>query len=168
MAGCAKQPSGMGMSMQKSRSCLPVTPKLSLREGDPKLPLWHSFSCCCLAANLYLTLLQPHGLKPPTLCCPWNSPGKNKWVAISFAQGIFPAQGSNLRLPCWQVDSLSLSHQGSLAFILGFFNSHRFYFGSFEKYVTEGHLWLLFHCFKHIVLRQEALGQNKPGTCFGK
>ena len=158
LAGCAKQPSGMGMSMQKSRSRLPVT---------PKLPLWHSISCC-LAAKLYLTLLQRHGLKPPTLRCPWNSPGKNKWVATPFAQGIFPAHGSKLCLLRWQVDSLSLSHRGSLAFILGFFNSHRFCFGSFEKYVTEGHLWVLFHCFKHIVLRQEALGQNKPGTCVGK
>ena len=31
----------------------------------------------------------------------------------SEACGIFPDQGSNLRLLRWQLDSLSLSHQGS-------------------------------------------------------
>ena len=38
--------------------------------------------------------LQPHGLKPARLLCPWNSPGKNTGVGCHFLfQGIFPTQG---------------------------------------------------------------------------
>ena len=37
-----------------------------------------------------------------------------EWVAIFFLQGIFPAQGLSPCLLQWQVDSLSLSHPGSL------------------------------------------------------
>ena len=45
---------------------------------------------------------------------PWNSPGKNTGVGChSLLQGIFPLQGSNLRLLHWQADSFPLSHLGS-------------------------------------------------------
>ena len=37
-----------------------------------------------------------------------------EWVAISFS-GVFLTQGLNRSLLHWQVDSLLLSHQGSLA-----------------------------------------------------
>ena len=59
----------------------------------------------------------------PTLCDPvdygilrpWNSPGQNTGVgSLSLLQGILPTQGSNLSVLPWQVDSLPLSHQGSL------------------------------------------------------
>ena len=44
----------------------------------------------------------------------WNFPGKYTGVGCHFLlQGIFPTQGSNLRLLCWQAGSLPLSHQGS-------------------------------------------------------
>ena len=44
----------------------------------------------------------------------WHSPGKNTRVGCHFLlQGIFPTQGSNPRVLCWQVDSLPLSYQGS-------------------------------------------------------
>ena len=40
--------------------------------------------------------LQPRGLQPARLLCPWNSPGKNTGVgSCSLPQGIFPTQGSN-------------------------------------------------------------------------
>ena len=40
--------------------------------------------------------LQPHGLYPTRLLCPWNSSGKNARVDNhSFLQGIFLTQGSN-------------------------------------------------------------------------
>ena len=40
--------------------------------------------------------LQPHGLCPARLLCPWNSPGKNTAVGShSLLQGIFPTEGSN-------------------------------------------------------------------------
>ena len=58
--------------------------------------------------------LQPHGLQPARLLCPWNSPGKDTGVGChSLLQEIFPIQESNLGLPqCRQILS-SLSHQGS-------------------------------------------------------
>ena len=44
--------------------------------------------------------LQPHGLGPVRLLCPWNSPGKNTEVGShSLLQDIFPTQGSNPGLP---------------------------------------------------------------------
>ena len=40
--------------------------------------------------------LQPHGLQPARLLCPWASPGKNTGVGcLCHLQGIFPTQGSN-------------------------------------------------------------------------
>ena len=37
--------------------------------------------------------LQPHGLQPARLLCPWDSPGKNTGVGShSLLQGIFPTQ----------------------------------------------------------------------------
>ena len=43
--------------------------------------------------------LQPHGLQPARLLCPWNSPGKNTEAGCHFLfQGIFSTQRSNLRL----------------------------------------------------------------------
>ena len=55
------------------------------------------------------------------LLCPWEFPGKNTGVHCHFLlQGIFPTQGSNpqlLYLLHWQVDSLPLSHPGSLAYL---------------------------------------------------
>ena len=50
---------------------------------------------------------RPHGLWPPKLLCPWDSPGKHTGVDCHFLlQGIFPTQGSNPGLLHWQVDSL--------------------------------------------------------------
>ena len=47
--------------------------------------------------------LQPDGLQPARLLCPWDSPGKNTGVGYHFLlQGIFPTQGSNLGLPHWR------------------------------------------------------------------
>ena len=49
--------------------------------------------------------LQPHGLKPTGILCPWDSPGKNTGVGgHSLLQGIFLTQDSNLGLPhCRQI-----------------------------------------------------------------
>ena len=57
--------------------------------------------------------LQPHGLYPGRLLCPWNSPGKNTGIVCHFlVQRIFWTQGLNPHLLHWQADSLPLSHQG--------------------------------------------------------
>ena len=71
-------------------------------------------SCVRLFATLWTVAHQGF----PT----WDFPGKNTGVGCHFfLQGIFPTQGSNLRLLQWQVDSLPLSHLGRLR-ILFFFN----------------------------------------------
>ena len=75
--------------------------------------LW-SVLCCCLVTKSCLTLLQPHGLSPTTLLCPWNFPGKNIGVSCHFLlHGIFPTQGLNLCLLNCQTDSLLSSCLGS-------------------------------------------------------
>ena len=77
--------------------------------------------CVCASTCVYVCVclvlsdsLQPHGLQPARLLCPWDSPGKNTRVGChALLQGICPTQKSNLRLLHWQVDSLLLSHWGS-------------------------------------------------------
>ena len=52
-----------------------------------------------LGHSLMSSFVQPHGLEPSRLLCPWNSSGKNTGVGCHFLlQGIFPTQGSNLQL----------------------------------------------------------------------
>ena len=53
--------------------------------------------------------LQPHGLQPTRLLCPWDSPGKNTGLGChSLLQGIFLTRGLNCGL------LYRLSHEGSL------------------------------------------------------
>ena len=48
-----------------------------------------------LVAQSCLTL-QPYGLYPATLLCPWNSPGQDTGMGChSLLQEIFPTQGLN-------------------------------------------------------------------------
>ena len=49
--------------------------------------------------------LQPHGLSPARLLCPWDFPGKNTGVGCYFLlQGIFPTRESNpYLLHCTQI-----------------------------------------------------------------
>ena len=60
--------------------------------------------------------LQPYGLQPTRLLCPWDSPGKNTGVDChTFFQGIFLTQGSNSHLLCllhWQAGSFLLAPPG--------------------------------------------------------
>ena len=61
--------------------------------------------------------LQPHGLHPTRLLCPWDFPGKDTGVGCHFLlQRILPTQGSNLDLlHCRQI-LYRLSHQGRFFF----------------------------------------------------
>ena len=75
--------------------------------------------CVCMCVHVYSVMsdsLQPHGLYPMRLFCPWDSPRKNTGVGChALLQGIFPTQGSNLRLLCflhWQEDSLPAEPPG--------------------------------------------------------
>ena len=60
--------------------------------------------------------LQPHGLQPARLLCPWDSPGKNTGVGCHFLlQENFLTQGSNPGLlHCWQILH-QLSYEGNLS-----------------------------------------------------
>ena len=73
-------------------------------------PLSFIFKCYyVLSHSVMFDCLQPHGLRPARLLCPWNFSGKNTGMGCHFLfQGIFPTQGSNLylRLLHWQADSL--------------------------------------------------------------
>ena len=54
-------------------------------------------SVCSVMSNS----VQPHGLQPTSLLCPWDFSGKNTRVGFHFLlQGIFLTQGSNLCLLC--------------------------------------------------------------------
>ena len=60
------------------------------------------FSCMGVSsiASVVSSSLQPHGLQPSRLICPWDSPGKSTGMSCRFLlQGIFLTQGSN---PCLQ------------------------------------------------------------------
>ena len=68
---------------------------------------------CVLVAQLCPTL-QPQGLSPARLLCPWDFPGKNTGVGChSLLQGIFPTQGSNSGLLHCGWILYQLSYQGS-------------------------------------------------------
>ena len=70
-----------------------------------------------LSCSVMFNFLQPRGLSPARLLCPWDSPGKNTGVVCYFLhQEIFLTQGLNphlLRLLHWQANSLPLHHLGS-------------------------------------------------------
>ena len=62
---------------------------------------------CCAQSLSRVQLLQPYGLKPARLLCPWASPGNNTGMGChALLQGIFPTQGLNPGLPVLQADSL--------------------------------------------------------------
>ena len=75
----------------------------------PPVPL-----CNILSRSVMSDCLQPHGLQPTRLLCPWDFPGKSTGVGCYFLlQGIFLTQGSNpCLLHCRQM-LYHLSHQGT-------------------------------------------------------
>ena len=59
-----------------------------------------------------LVAQRPHGLKPTSFLCPWNSPGKNTAVGShSLFQGIFPTLGANPDLPHYRQILYHLRHR---------------------------------------------------------
>ena len=76
--------------------------------------LWKDIPKISVSHSVVSDSLRPHGLQPTRLLCPWNSPVKNTGVSShSLLQGIFPIQGSNLRLPHCRQILYCLSCQGS-------------------------------------------------------
>ena len=65
--------------------------------------------CVCVSHSVMSNSLQPHGLYPARLLCPWDSPGKNNGVGShSLLQGIFLTQDPGIEpgSPELQADSL--------------------------------------------------------------
>ena len=91
--------------------CLSNFPSWHIPSGSP-YPAMHACECSAISDSL-----QPHGLQPIRLLCPWDFPSKDTIVDCHFLlHGIFLAQGLNLCLLGhlhWQTDSLPLSHLGS-------------------------------------------------------
>ena len=64
-----------------------------------QMPCRTSYCCCCLGRSVLSNSLQPHGLYPAGLLCPWDSLGKNTGVGCHFLLlGIFLMQGLNRHL----------------------------------------------------------------------
>ena len=102
-----------------SLSSEPVTNDCHRWATANRAPLFRRGSCkmlalsvCVLSRSAVSDPLQPQGLEPARLLCPWNFPSKNTGADCHFLlQGIFPTQGLNpclLHLLPWQVDSLPL------------------------------------------------------------
>ena len=73
------------------------------------LRLLYDMITAALLCSVVSDCLQPHGLYPTSLLCPWNFPGKSTGAGCqSLLQWIFPNH-----LLHWKVDSLPLSHPGS-------------------------------------------------------
>ena len=72
------------------------------------------YNSLCVSRSVVLDSLQPHGLQPARLFCPWDSPGKKTGVySHSFLQGIFLTPGSNPSLLHYRQILYHLSHQES-------------------------------------------------------
>ena len=99
-------------------TCLPFLPCLFQCWRSPRFCLPENRclnpDCYCFAAKSCLTLLQPHGLQPARLLCPWDFPSQNTGVGCHFLlQGIFPTQRLNPGLlHCRQI-FYCLIHLGS-------------------------------------------------------
>ena len=105
-----------------SMSIMNCAPEFSYLIGYQYLLLTHNtlqFHCVCVCVcgvsrSGVSSSVQPHGLSPARLLCPWNSPGKNARVGShSLLWGIFLTQGLNPGLPHCRQILYCLSHQGS-------------------------------------------------------
>ena len=71
-------------------SCLKVAERTDLKSSQTQ-----EVTCVC---SVMSDSLQPHGLQPTRLLCPWGFPGKKEWVAMFSFRASSRPQGSNLRL----------------------------------------------------------------------
>ena len=74
------------------------------RVSIPALHLKPFYCVCVFSCSIVSDSLQPHGVEPTRLLCPWDSPGKNTGVDYhALLQGIFPTQRWN---PCLCISSI--------------------------------------------------------------
>ena len=58
-----------------------------LLELTPKKDVLFIVCVCARVRSVTPDSLQPHGLQPSRLLCPWSFPGKNmEWAAISYSR----------------------------------------------------------------------------------
>jgi len=70
--------------------------------------------CALLSCSVLSDSLQPHGLKPTRLLCPWGFPGRNTGMGChALLQGIVPTQGLSSALPHCRWILYHLNQQGS-------------------------------------------------------
>ena len=82
----------------------------------------NSGCCCCSAGSVASDSLQPRGLQPARLLCPWDSPGKNPGVGChALLQGNFLTQGLNPGLLYCRWILHHLSHRVLHFFLSSFF-----------------------------------------------
>ena len=135
--------------MEKEEGCVYLYLHVG-REGKKNLaPSDFSLNClqnkctCFLSLSVMSDFLQPHGLQPTRLLCPWNSPGQNTGVGChSLLHGIFPTQGSNPGLlHCRQI-VYCVSHQGSLKEMICWFSKEVWAMNcNFILDATDTHQW---------------------------
>ena len=91
----------------------------NLRELKKKMCIYiylnpKRLTCVCAQSLAMSNSLQPHGLHPARLLCPWDIPGKDTGLGCHFfLQGMFQTQRLNLCPLHWQMNSLPLSYLGS-------------------------------------------------------
>ena len=100
------------MSSYHSSPPIQLTPFICFARPEPCSLLGSkSESVSCSVAS---DLLQPHGLQPARLLCPWDFAGKNTGVSCHILlQRIFLTQGLNPGLPYCRLILYHLSYQGS-------------------------------------------------------
>ena len=117
-AGCSSKGRGTGRGLTLHWVPLELKPGTSTRTQKVKFQgelhrIRMAQAVVCAQSLRRVWLLQPHGLWPASLLCPWGSPGKNTGGGChALLQGIFPTQGSNPHLlHCGRI-LCHLSHQG--------------------------------------------------------
>ena len=91
----------------------------------------------CSDASVVSDSLQPHGLQPARLLCPWDSPGKNTGVGChALLQGSFLTQGTHVfYIPCIGKIHWKRTWQPNPVFLPGESHGQR----SLEGYGPQGH-----------------------------
>ena len=116
----------------------------------------------CYITSVVFDSLQPYGLQPTGLLCPWDSLGKNTAVGChALLQGIFLTQGQNPRLSsllCGEEDSLPPALPGKIPTVLYSFQAYN----RATPYVYRRHAILIY---SNIIDRIPCSVLHSPVTC---
>ena len=87
----------MRLILKRESKWLAVS-KWENQEGKPRWPLWDPYLYCISECSLGSDSLQPHGLYPSRLLCPWDFPGRKTGMGFPchfLLQELFWTQGLN-------------------------------------------------------------------------